>query len=140
MKEGRKEGRREGGGRLETSSDDEARKFDGGFEPRLPAPSHAERFYICDVAVLEETDEPHQIQIKIQTKPKEIQTTPAGLSATTSDTSRPPPASSTTRSRPGAQDALRWVRTLLACALPPADALAMWDVLLRIMRQLPRSG
>ena len=44
---------------------------------------------------------------KIQIKPKEID----GLSATTSDTSRPPPASSTTRSRPGAQDAPRWVHT-----------------------------
>ena len=63
-----------------------------------------------------------------------------GLSATTSDTSRPPPASSTTHSRPGAQYAPRWVRTLFACTLPPADALALWDVLLLITRQLPRSG
>ena len=48
-------------GRLETSND-EPRKPDGGggLKPRLPATTHAETFYFCDVAILEETNEPHQ--------------------------------------------------------------------------------
>ena len=41
-------------------SDDEARKPDGGggLKPRLPATTHAEIIYFCDVAILEETNEP----------------------------------------------------------------------------------